>query len=293
MSRKLSRRATAYHEAGHAVAAVRLGFDLDFVLIFDPPLQHSDRSEIYGCARIRARDLGGLPIGAGFANLGVVHAALQSLLAGPIAQKLAAPRSRQVSSSDHRDALTLGKVVCRSDRGVDVALRLARIEGEALLRRDWKLVSAVAERLLATDALSGADIRELVEAHDRDLSPRSDTNADAGAAPPKRRAVRRTDVAAAALLVVSKLVSESEDQRVSSDMARALDAVGQWRSLDGDALQTVWQRVRDKEIARLAWRPVAQPVTPPSGRGRGTRGAPHRVLPEAKNNTGRPSAKVP
>jgi hypothetical protein len=197
------------------------------------------------------------------ATLGFAHAYLLVLFAGHCAQRLAAPRSAYGASGDDREAIALARVVCRSERGAHIVLRLARAEAEALVRSDWALVSAIARRLLEVDLLTGVDIRTLVDTHDRERPSGCDCDPTTCRAALGARPVRRADVAAAALLVVAKLAGESDDQGLSSDMDRALDAVGQWRNIDRDALRTMWERVREEEITRLAWRPLGQRVKRP------------------------------
>jgi hypothetical protein len=253
--RKVSLRAVAFHEAGHAVIAILFGFPLvgGGVLPFvadEGPRAHWQGTVEYNPVAKDELD----PV----ARLGSLHAQLVVTKAGHVAQRLGVPFSRRGSTGDDEIAGQLVTAAYESKSARTAALRLAREEAETLLRRHWPLVVAVADRFLAAPGLlSQSEILAAVMA----------SRLDAVAAPAPRRRMpdpsrpaRRADAAAAALLVLTRLVAEEPQlaARLSADMARAIEFTALRRDLDPQALRAKWYRVVDQEVALRAWQPVGQ-----------------------------------
>jgi ATP-dependent Zn protease len=140
---------TAYHEAGHAVIALRLGYEIGKVTI-------KRRYTFLGSAEIRNR---------------TSPDDIRINLAGPLAEGLVNPNDEDIqlgSLSDWRNArrsarefVELGFI---GDREGGILIEELLQETRALVRRDRKAIAAVAEALLNRKTLSGDDIRRIVEA---------------------------------------------------------------------------------------------------------------------------------
>jgi hypothetical protein len=251
---RISRRAVAYHEAGHVVAAWSFGFRVveGGIVAADPAKGQPGWEGLVNCMPPCTDETDPMT------NVGLVHAWLVIFASGHRAQRMALARSKRGNGGDAMNAARLVASTYESRAAQAAALRLAREEAEALVRRQWPLVIAVAECLLAAQGLvPGPEIIAAVQA----------CRCDAVEAPaPRRRRpnpsrpARRADAAAAALLVVTKLVAEQPQlaAELSIDLARAIEFTALCRDLDPQALAGKWDRVLDQESARRAWRPVGQ-----------------------------------
>lgn len=171
----MSRRVTAYHEAGHATEAVLLGgaSAVEFTTI--DPKAHEDF--------IREHTLSwGMPLtGVGFtafnlpyvpkkAGLSAWMPLLEIDLAGPVAERLCQrrgvrrPPTRWREDDDFERLLYAGDVLGRVRDG---STRFARSVWESTVARvrcDWDAIEAVAQALLARGTLAGAEVLQVVEA---------------------------------------------------------------------------------------------------------------------------------
>ena len=153
-----ARRATAFHEAGHAVAARDRGFRLhrativpsgDYAGIVEHsnPLRGidlgSDRSPL---ARLRAEDAI------------IVH------LAGPAAQRRYKPRSYRSyhGKIDYERALGLAVAQNGPFEAAKAQLRWLEIVARDMIEQQWHFVESVAEALLEKGTLSGAQLRRVL-----------------------------------------------------------------------------------------------------------------------------------
>ena len=140
---------TAYHEAGHAVVAFRLGYEVGKVTI-------KRRQGVLGRADIRNRTSPG---------------DIKINLAGALAEALVNPSDEQIQLGAHsdwrntrrsvREFVALGFINGR-ERGILIEELLQ--ETRALVRRDAGAIARVAAALLEHETLTGDDIKRLVEA---------------------------------------------------------------------------------------------------------------------------------
>ena len=166
----------AFHEAGHAVAAVVLGENLRSVDVRQRQLPDGRlQLGLTDCEGVNAID-----------SLGMGHqAALTHVIrafAGPVAEALVNPDFREGHSGDIASvrelvSLAFGRGVAkddqvvldrwdevrRDDRVVDL-LRSAQAEAVRLVEEHWPAISAVAARLLEEEQLSGDDVASIVNA---------------------------------------------------------------------------------------------------------------------------------
>jgi ATP-dependent Zn protease len=142
---------TAYHEAGHAVIAFRLGHEIKKVTIV-PSRRSLGR---YVCSTPRRTSPDDIKID----------------LAGPLAEALVNPSDVQIqlgSRGDWRNTRrSVREFVARGfingrERGVLIEELLQ--ETRALVRRDAEAIARVAAALLKHETLTGDDIKRLMEA---------------------------------------------------------------------------------------------------------------------------------
>ncbi len=143
------REATAWHEAGHAVAAHVLGADVTHVSLVPDPEDHS-----IGHTRYRPRR----------------HAAQHQdacliTLAGPLAQGLTVWGVPEETLELHRrecHEFLLGDVLGLSAASRLAYLKFVEVAAADVVHRHWSAITRVAEALLRDDALTGDAIRALV-----------------------------------------------------------------------------------------------------------------------------------
>jgi ATP-dependent Zn protease len=141
-------RHVAYHEAGHAVVALRLGYEVGKVTIVR-------RQGVLGKAHIRDR---------------TSPDDIRINLAGALAEALVNPSDEQIqlgAFSDWRNTrrsvrefVALGFINGR-EKGILIEELLQ--ETRALVRRDKEAIARVAEALLEHKTLTGNDIKRMVE----------------------------------------------------------------------------------------------------------------------------------
>jgi ATP-dependent Zn protease len=138
---------TAYHEAGHAVMALRLGYEVGKVTIVR-------RQGVLGKADIRKR---------------TSPDDIKIDLAGQLAEALVNPSEEQIqlgASSDWRSVRRSTREFVGwfiGDREGGTLIEELLHETRALVRRDKNAISRVAEALLARKTLTGAEIKRIVE----------------------------------------------------------------------------------------------------------------------------------
>lgn len=148
--RSRSSVATAYHEAGHAVARVALGYAVRRVAL-TPEL--SDRLGVCEGYRSRAASA---DLGWGFWPARRLRAEIVIRLAGDEGQRLYLGRRDHVGASlDYADAADMAFALAGGDAGkAQAALRRCERRAEALIAGRRGAVRRVAEALLAADTLS-------------------------------------------------------------------------------------------------------------------------------------------
>ncbi len=156
--RETTRKAIAYHEAGHAVAAwsCRLKI-LKISIIPDDELSGKVR-HVSPLKGIRL-DIDGSPRADGKAKDAIIIC-----LAGPEAQRRHNPRSvrRWHASSDYDAAVDLALRVCGSGPSTTAYLRWLGIVAKDLINSRWPMVEKVAAELLVREELSAADVDVLL-----------------------------------------------------------------------------------------------------------------------------------
>jgi hypothetical protein len=216
------RRASAYHEAGHAVAAHVLGLPIVGV---DIVLRPDESGEASGTCLIKPwAPLSGLEGQAKqLARDQLVKHQLVLLLAGPAAQRLYAPRSRIRSSGsrDYKEAGVLaglaGYIGAR-----DALLHWGAIEARELVRLHSHLVESVAEALLEHKELDGDRAREIIEDAEavmRDAASRIDLAALPPPTPKRPRALGRREIADALLRAYLARDDRPSLEAVAADIA--------------------------------------------------------------------------
>jgi len=160
-------RATAFHEAGHVVAAWRRGLKVYGATIVPAPgiagkVEHANplhgiRLEFDGSARARQR----------------AEAAIIVCLAGPEAQRRHRPRSWRSYHGwhDHERAADLASSVNESGEAANAHLKWLEIVTRDELATLWPFVETIAAALVDRQTLTAAEI--LAEITRRDRAPHS------------------------------------------------------------------------------------------------------------------------
>ena len=149
-------KATAYHEAGHAYVAWRLGFYVQRATVIpqddvtgsverENPLRGIDLS-IDGSARVAVR----------------AEKAIMISLAGPEAERRSNPKGyrRSHCTADHDCAADLALSLCCDGEIATAYLRYLGLRTRAMIERGWPRIGALADVLLEHRALSGLQIRD-------------------------------------------------------------------------------------------------------------------------------------
>jgi hypothetical protein len=144
-----AREATAYHEAGHAVIALRVGFGPSSATII--PTRDSHGSVVH------ANPLRGINMeidGSDRARLRVERA-IKICLAGPLAQKRFKPHSyrRWHGREDFNMAADLALRVCGSGRQASAFLKWLDVTTREMIEMQWPGIVRLANRLLKEDHL--------------------------------------------------------------------------------------------------------------------------------------------
>jgi len=163
---RISRRqleATAYHEAGHAVAAIEMGFKVSSVSIqpdefshgrtvHNNPLYRMNLNSHDHSDRLRLR----------------VERAVIIALAGPEAQQRFNPRSihkHDVKDDVDRVMRVLSEFTA-SNEELKAYFDLLRIRARQLIALRWDAVRRLSRALCERTALSGAETRRIITADD-------------------------------------------------------------------------------------------------------------------------------
>lgn len=143
-------RATAFHEAGHAVAAFHLGIVVKRVSI----VRGEDHNGLVSSSLPKGFD----PDSVNLRNRGIVESNIIMCLAGPIAEKHFTGRYNHVGArQDYRTSIDLACLTCGSDKECERFVEWLWVRSENLLKhpRNQQAVKALAEVLLQRKAVSG------------------------------------------------------------------------------------------------------------------------------------------
>ena len=153
-----ARTATAYHEAGHAVVAWRLGVAVRGVSIV-PDEDTSGRCHHAALIRGKYPELDD-------SLRAVVRMQKQVMvsLAGLIAQRIHSPRSvrRYHAHTDHRAAVDVALHLTSSEEEASAFLKWLEIRTGNLLRAHWPMVDALSKELLARGSMRGKEVERLL-----------------------------------------------------------------------------------------------------------------------------------
>ena len=251
----------AHHEAGHAVAALRLGVPVHHVTI-DP--ENDDGGIVLGHVRF---------LGGDKDPPSLSHRLLLVSLSGPAAQRRFAPRSpiRMNGRSDFEHARCESELVSSSPTAARSLTRWAECESRSFVEREWPLIQNVAALLIERRTLSGDDLQEAlapIEAaresvaadYRRDFlkSPEHVQAAaeERAAAWRRMRPIRRADVASAALRVVIDAIACGDN--VSPERLRAaLGASMAYAGFDESASLEKIAAMVAKRAPAVSWKAVS------------------------------------
>ena len=152
------RSATAFHEAGHAVADFYLRHKIGKVTIIP-------EGDVKGRATNIGRDyLEGIDVELTPAKKERIFNKIIALATGHFAQKRFNARSVRTwqASSDNEKALRLAWLVSPDSEGAQLLLRWLYHEAEVLVNRRRRDISAVAQALLAKGTLKGEEVRTII-----------------------------------------------------------------------------------------------------------------------------------
>jgi hypothetical protein len=174
--RKSKRESTAYHEAGHAVAAWSLGLKVRKATI----VSADDHLEL----AVHDSPLRGISssMGVSAAAERKANKAVIIYLAGPAAQRKFRPRSwrNQHGQADYDSATALA--LCLNDGDVEMAtayLEWMRLWAERIITNNWRFVVAVAEKLLRENVLDRSAVVDTIEAEKRAIAAERQLRRDA------------------------------------------------------------------------------------------------------------------
>lgn len=145
--------ATAYHEAGHAVAAHVLGRPLLYATIIPEDLEHAGPSNghvHYGKTMADSK-------GEGW---GLMMIKMVCACAGPAAHRRHDPRAKAHLSGgyDYETVKIAASLVSSSEAAERALRRWGHEEARQLVRRHWSDITALAHRLLVEFTMTGMEI---------------------------------------------------------------------------------------------------------------------------------------
>lgn len=153
------KQSTAFHEAGHAVAAFFLGFSVGRRGVTIIPDKIKDN---LGAAHVllQLRERPDVAISPGTHVRIENHAVV--CLAGDAAQRKLHPRSHYRAQSDQDQALELLDYISGSNEILCARFKVARLQAQALVNLRWKEITAVATALLERKTLTRDEVRQAI-----------------------------------------------------------------------------------------------------------------------------------
>jgi hypothetical protein len=164
--RRRKHESTAYHEAGHAVAAFVLALKIgkrgvsivadrekDFVGLAHVPVQVRERPDCAVSGRTR------------------LHLEKQAIMsfAGDAAERKFDGRHRFGGHRDYQHAAELLALLATSWEQHDARIEVARLGARDIVEATWSSIQAVAEELLRKKTLNVADVKTIVLRCEREL----------------------------------------------------------------------------------------------------------------------------
>jgi hypothetical protein len=157
--RNLSRQATAFHEAGHTVAAVHHRVRVAKVTIRDTEEVKGfvSRHNLLRNAQLDIEEI------STRRRIQIEHLVLVSY-AGPIAQRCFNARSYRHyhATADRKEAINLASYLAGSNRELEAHLKWLWVRTEGFIERTWPQIETVAGWLLDHETVTGNSIKELV-----------------------------------------------------------------------------------------------------------------------------------
>ena len=147
--------AIAYHEAGHTVAAVVLGFGVESVTVV-PQSRFAGEASFGGCCRLLLPAAPTPEQGRRLAVVALAGLAADEIVASPLLE----------FPTDDVDRARQHLLLAVGDAGADVALLLAECRREAFLLIEGNLagLEALAAALAERGTLADADVRVVLQA---------------------------------------------------------------------------------------------------------------------------------
>jgi hypothetical protein len=151
----MSRRARAYHEAGHVIAGQRFGWTVEIITI-EPSQDSGGRAEFGPMSSLA-------DLAPGLKRAAQQQRMVERMVmygAGPIAQRRAAPRSRVPAGAvkDHAEVERLAMLLSTSPQGERALVRHVEHEARSLVQRNWPIIAAIAAALVERTTLTGAEV---------------------------------------------------------------------------------------------------------------------------------------
>lgn len=155
------RSTTAYHEAGHAVAHIRLGIPFRRVTIKEDG-DSLGRVSGYGLGRkVFERTQAGVPTAQDRDRL---EKEIICILSGPFAERRFTRKwNHAKASADHENVSMYALKLCGSEREANAYVRWLEIHTKDLLDASfiWNSVKSVAQALLERETLGAEDVRRI------------------------------------------------------------------------------------------------------------------------------------
>jgi ATP-dependent Zn protease len=150
--------ATAYHEAGHAVADWKFGFTVKIASIV-PDSKNGSAGHVSSRTRLHFRSLEySTPSGA---RIGKIHEQIVSLLAGHAAQKRYNARSvRSYHAQNDREAAANLLFSLHAANELPHVIRYLEKKAGNLIASNWFVIDYLAKELLKRKTMSGQEVED-------------------------------------------------------------------------------------------------------------------------------------
>jgi ATP-dependent Zn protease len=156
---RLATVATAYHEAGHAVADHLFHHRIKRVTIIP-----NKKENYQGCVQAKQASVKGIDCEVSPRLERAARGRIISALAGICAQRLFNPRTCRSyhPRQDYQQAISLAEHLLTGPKEMEPFLDWMMARTENLLRNNWKAVELLAEELIRRLELSGKEAHEII-----------------------------------------------------------------------------------------------------------------------------------